>query len=136
RATSASELPERIAMGWHVAASGEPGPVVLSVPRNVLSEIGEATDPLPAPPAPAAARDPLHDDKVARAAELVARAPRVGIYAGRGAFGAAAEIKALCETLEAPVATTVSGRGVLGDHHPLCVGYGYGLAGPGWIRHL
>src|SRR5262249_15425536 len=37
----------------------------------------------------------------------------------------------LAEVLQAPVATSVSGKGVISDSHPLAVGWGYGPQGTG-----
>ena len=45
---------------------------------------------------------------------MIAAAASVGIYAGRGAFSASRPLAGLAERLQAPVASTVSGRGVLG----------------------
>ena len=44
-------------------------------------------------------------------------------------MAAAGELQALAELLQAPVATTISGRGVLPEDHPLSVGYGFGRSG-------
>ena len=63
------------------------------------------------------------------AATRLRNSPAIGIYAGAGAFGAADELKALAELLQAPVATTISGRGVLAEDHPLSVGFGFGRSG-------
>jgi acetolactate synthase-1/2/3 large subunit len=54
---------------------------------------------------------------------------RVGIYAGLGCVDAAPSLAAVAEVLEAPVATSVSGKGVIPDCHPLAVGWGYGKQG-------
>ena len=44
------------------------------------------------------------------------------IIAGGGAVDAQAEVTALAEALGAPVATTVNGKGVVDESHPLSVG--------------
>jgi acetolactate synthase-1/2/3 large subunit len=44
------------------------------------------------------------------------------VIAGGGAVDAAAEVRALAEALGAPVATTVNGKGVVDESHPLAVG--------------
>lgn len=72
-----------------------------------------ADPPAPAPPDPAA---------VARAVELLAAAERPLVVVGGGALDASDELTALVQALGAPVATTVGGKGVVADGHPLSVG--------------
>src|SRR5262249_47621896 len=54
---------------------------------------------------------------------------RVGIYAGQGCMNYSDGLVRLAELLQAPVATSVSGKGVIPDCHPLAVGWGYGGQG-------
>src|SRR6185503_17410644 len=60
---------------------------------------------------------------------LADRKRRVGIYAGMGCVEAGPALAAVAEMLQAPVATSVSGKGVIPDAHPLAVGWGYGKQG-------
>ena len=57
------------------------------------------------------------------------RRRRVGIYAGLGCVDAGPSLTAVAELLQAPVATSVSGKGCISDMHPLAVGWGYGKQG-------
>src|SRR6185312_17232220 len=59
---------------------------------------------------------------VGRVAEVLAAAAAPMIIAGGGAVDAQRELTALAEALGAPVATTVNGKGVLDEAHPLSVG--------------
>jgi acetolactate synthase-1/2/3 large subunit len=59
---------------------------------------------------------------VRRAATLLGGARRPLVIVGGGAVDAATEVRALAEALGAPVATTVNGKGVLDESHPLAVG--------------
>ena len=54
---------------------------------------------------------------------------RVGIYAGLGCMDYSASLTKVAEMLQAPVATSVSGKGVIDECHPLAVGWGYGPQG-------
>ena len=67
-----------------------------------------------------------------RVVERVAGARRRIIVAGGGVIaapGAAAALRQLAERLDAPVITSVDGRGALPEDHPLCVGNFYQSAG-------
>jgi len=107
------------------ATSGRPGPVVLLVAQDVLLE--------EAPPAPAilqcratfpldrAIADPRQIDQ---AASLIAAAERPLVVAGGGAHlsGAGPELVRLQEDFDVPVATTIMGKGVVDEAHPLSLG--------------
>ncbi len=100
-------------------------PHVLEVPLDVLSEAWDGEDP--GPLAAADSPDPDGDD-LARAAGELAGAQRPALLVGRGAVGAAEAVRALAELLDAPVVTTVNGKGVLSETHPLSVGASVRLA--------
>ena len=63
-------------------------------------------------------------DSVERAARLLSEAARPVFICGGGIVisGAEPELIALAERLSAPVATTISGKGSIGEYHPLAVG--------------
>lgn len=69
---------------------------------------------------------PLRPDAepLARAVELLRTTRRRIIWAGGGAIaaGATAILRQLAEALDAPVVTTVNGRGVIPEDHPLSLG--------------
>ncbi len=66
-----------------------------------------------------------------QALEKIKNSSRRVIIAGGGviAAGASAELQALAKQLDAPVLTTVDGRGVIPEDHELCVGNYYNSAG-------
>jgi acetolactate synthase-1/2/3 large subunit len=121
------EVPAAMARAVRLALEGEPGPVLVEIPVDVQRRAGrlEGTGFRPEP------REPGEEARAAldRAAELLAAARQVGLYVGSGCLGALEEVKELAEKLDAPVATSLSGLGVLPFIHPLAVGFGPGTAG-------
>ena len=111
---------------YRIATSGEPGPVFVELPVNILlmtDEIGELPQFQPAmPPRVEAAAE------IARAVDLLRDARRPCIFAGWGARDATAELIRLAEWLDAPVATTLQGLSVFPANHPLHVGFGFGAS--------
>src|SRR3989338_3123369 len=99
--TEASEVAEVLDWAFATMATGRPGPAL------------PAPNPQPTPLAPLA-------EKVASAAAKLNAAARVVILAGGGARGLDAPLRALAETLDAPVVQTTNARGML-HGHPLCV---------------
>jgi len=86
-------------------------------------------EPPPAPPLP----DPA---LVRRAVEILAGARRPLLYLGLGAARAATDLVRLAERLEAPVFTTLSGKGVFPESHPLAAWPGCGEAAPPFARAI
>ena len=120
-----AEIPHRIHEAFQVARSGEPGPVALVLPYPLLTESWDYDGVVP-PPFPV----PFDEGAYRRAiAVLSNRKARVGIYAGMGCQDVGPALACAAEILQAPVATSVSGKGVIADSHPLAVGWGYGAQG-------
>jgi acetolactate synthase-1/2/3 large subunit len=122
---TAAEIPQVVLNAVELALQGEPGPVVVEIANGMLMERIRFLQPKRSPLPAAVDLNAQLDD----AATRLRNSPAIGIYAGAGAFGAADELKALAELLQAPVATTISGRGVLAEDHPLSVGFGFGRSG-------
>ncbi|MEX2455042.1 MAG: thiamine pyrophosphate-dependent enzyme [Rhodospirillaceae bacterium] len=119
------QAPDMVRQAYRIACSGRPGPVVLLCPTDVMGEITEgdvyAKDRFAAFPA---VRSVAAHDDIAEAAQALAGASRPVIIAGGGAMmsGAFEEVRRLAERFGIPVATTLTGRGVLPDEHPLSLG--------------
>jgi thiamine pyrophosphate-dependent acetolactate synthase large subunit-like protein len=97
---------------------GRPRPVHIEIPVDVLEQPWSG-QPRIAAKTPAPQPDP---QAVRRVAEVLAAAVEPMIIAGGGAADAQPELTALAEALGAPVATTVNGKGVVDEAHPLSVG--------------
>ncbi len=79
-----ARVPEYVSRAFHVALSGRPGPVVLAVPEDVLTETAIAEEIAPSRAA-CAHPDPA---AMARLRELLARAQRPLMIAGGGGWSA------------------------------------------------
>lgn len=118
----ADQIPDAIHAAFATAVSGEPGPVAVVIPYNLLIEVADFRVPPPCLPAV-----PFDQTAFDVAVSLLAdKKQRVGIYAGAGCMAFGEQLAAAAELLQAPVATSVSGKGVIPDRHPLAVGWGYG----------
>jgi acetolactate synthase-1/2/3 large subunit len=118
--TEARAIPGAVAGAFDLLRTGRPGPMVLSIPHDLLRARVEA----PAPAGGHGGRPPCHVADVRAGAGLLARAARPLVIAGGGvvAAGAARELTAVARRLGAPVIATVSGRGALSERDPLFLG--------------
>ncbi|HRD76303.1 MAG TPA: thiamine pyrophosphate-dependent enzyme [Hyphomicrobiaceae bacterium] len=98
--------------------SGVPGPVGISCGWDRWKHAGEVAFDDEA----ATRRTPAIDlDQVKAAAKLLGKAKKPLIVVGGGAQGASAEVTALANMLEAPVAANRTGQGVLDSRHHLAI---------------
>ncbi|QEL19689.1 thiamine pyrophosphate-binding protein [Limnoglobus roseus] len=116
------QIPNAIRQAFQAATCGEPGPTAVVIPYNLLIEMADFR----CPPL-AEAGVPFDDAAFAQAVALLGdKRLRVGVYAGLGCMDFSGSLTAVAELLQAPVATSVSGKGAISDCHPLGVGWGYG----------
>jgi acetolactate synthase I/II/III large subunit len=122
---NACEIPNALRQAFQCACAGEPGPVGVVVPYNLLIESCRYNcGPLGTAPVPFDPQAGL------RALQLLSDARlRVGIYAGYGCMDQSEALVRLAELLQAPVATSMAGKGAFPENHPLSVGWGYGPQG-------
>ncbi len=125
----ADELPRVLAEAFHIARTGRPGPVHVDITKDALQAETHAVHP---------SEDEVvaglpgfrptvdgHPRQIRLAAEEIARAKRPVILAGHGILvaGAEAELAALAEKAQIPVAWTLLGIGAIDETHPLAYGY-------------
>jgi acetolactate synthase-1/2/3 large subunit len=117
--TRVADIPGAIADAFEYLRTHRPRPVHIQIPKDVLGredvvELADG-DRDASPPSP----DP---DRIEAAVDRLAEADRPMLLVGGGAAGAAAEIRRLVEQTGIPVASTVAGKGVVPDDHPLALG--------------
>ncbi len=117
-----ADLPRIVERAFHLSQSGRPGPVLVDVPMDIFSADlpVDAFQKMPAP----VARPAIDPAAAAQIVSALAEAKHPVIYAGGGVLssGATAELAALAEALEVPVAHTLMGKGCMHEAHPLLLG--------------
>jgi len=111
---------EYVDLAFRIAQSGRPGPVYLEFPIDVLntpvqkSAVKYTSTSVVSHPA-----DP---DKAAELIGMIQNARMPVVIAGTGAWqsNAESELKDFIEKTGMPLFTSLSGRGVVSDDHPLC----------------
>src|SRR5216683_491086 len=95
---------------------GRPRPVGLEIPPDVLALATEVALP-PADSSPDVAMP--DSEQIDKAAALLAEAKKPLLFVGNGAVGAAEEVLAIAQMLEAPVVSFTGGKGIVSDRHYL-----------------
>ncbi len=121
RITEAGDIPGVMGEAFARLSSGRPLPVHVEIPLDVLDHTASAGR---APREPFIIEPEPSDEKIEQAAALLASAERPLIYAGGGAVssGAAPFVRQLAERLNAPVLTSIMGKGAIPEDHPHSLG--------------
>ena len=123
--TRGEMVPLAVRQAWKTMVTGRPGPVVLDVPFDVFREAAAEETPKPEEwSANISCRCGADPQGVTKAVDMLLAAERPVILIGQGVKygGAAADLKALAEKLDIPVAWSASGTGGIDSSHPLALG--------------
>ncbi|NBE56501.1 thiamine pyrophosphate-dependent enzyme, partial [Streptomyces boluensis] len=121
----AARIPEYVARAFAVAEGGRPGPVVLGLPEDMLTDIVRVADGVPAPPAEGA----VSEAELERLRGLLSAAERPLVVLGgsRWTDEARADVRVWAEAWRLPVATDFRCQDLLGHDSDSYVGaLGYG----------
>ena len=122
--TRAEDIPAAIVSAFHLAKTGRPGPVLVDIAKDALSNRAPFTWPEGIElPGYRPVTQP-HVKQIREAARLIAEASRPVLYIGGGVVkaGAADELAELVKVTGIPVVTTLMARGVFPDSHELHMG--------------
>ncbi|HZL56398.1 MAG TPA: thiamine pyrophosphate-binding protein [Bryobacteraceae bacterium] len=122
RVDRVEDLPRVVERAFHIAQTGRPGPVLVDIPMDLMSAdlpVG-AFSKVP----PQIARPTIDEAAAERIVTALAEANSPVIYVGGGVQSAraTAELVALAEALEIPVAHSLMGKGSMREDHPLLLG--------------
>ncbi len=117
-------LAQRIKEAFYIARSGKPGPVLVDLPTDVMAEMGSTSYPTEVNIRGYKPNKGVHIGQLKKAIALLkeAKKPMFLIGGGVNLAHAQKEMTALAEKVNAPVVTTLMGRGAISTEHPLYVG--------------
>ncbi len=135
RAEQGSGIYATVRRACQIARTAPAGPVVVEIPAEHYlfrhDTALPAADSQTAPPTPT-----TQGELAEQARHWLEASHRPLLYLGLGAVQAGAGLVALAERLNAPVATTISGKGVFNEKHPLWLWCGFGAAAPSFVRKV
>jgi acetolactate synthase-1/2/3 large subunit len=116
----ADRIPEYVARAFQTATSGRPGPVVLAVPEDVLTQtaqVGDARCHVAVQPAPS-------DTQIATLRRLLGKAQRPLVIAGGAGWTPAAcdNLRGFAEANQVPLATAFRFQDLVDNSHPHYIG--------------
>ncbi|MBI5236092.1 MAG: biosynthetic-type acetolactate synthase large subunit [Deltaproteobacteria bacterium] len=118
------DLPRIIKEAFYIATTGRPGPVLVDLPKDVLSASSEYKYPEKAHIESYQPTYKGHPGQIKKAVDAILASKRPVIYAGGGIIlsDAANELKTFAVRLGVPVTTTLMGLGGFPGTHPLFMG--------------
>jgi acetolactate synthase-1/2/3 large subunit len=110
-------IPEYLSHAFHTATSGRPGPVVLALPEDVLSD---ACDAVPGTPAYQRVAASPSAAQIAKLGELLEGAQRPMVIAGGSGWtpAACADLRRFIETWQLPISLAFRFQDTFDNEHP------------------
>ncbi len=117
-----NEIPRIVREAFHITKTGRPGPVLIDLPKDVTA--GECSASLQAEmdlPGYSDGKGVFNKNQIPQLLEALTRSKKPLLLVGHGVLisKAETEVKKLAETLNAPVVTTLLGKGAFPENHPL-----------------
>ena len=127
RPKNVEDIPRTVSHAFKVATSGRPGPVHLDLPQDILES--KTTETLTARAEQEYVTYPSYRPRpqvtsTTRARDIILTSSSPIILAGGGTILSQAwdEVRAIAELIGAPVVTTLTGKGIIDESHPLSLG--------------
>ena len=125
RVDRADLMAEILEKAFHLAESGQPGPVLVNVPMDIFSrEIDGALFDRLKDNTRTLVKPSIDDETARRIVQALGEAKNPVIYAGGGILlaDASEELQAFVDHMQIPVAHSLMGKGALPDTHPMVLG--------------
>ncbi len=115
-----AELQSVLCAALQLAKSGRPGPVLVDIPKSVQQDTADYQTLS----SQSLAVEPVDQQSLAAALQLINQSERPVIYSGGGTIAAAAsaEVMALAERIDAPIILSLMGLSAIPASHPLNLG--------------
>ena len=130
----AARIPELVSQAFHRAVNGRPGPVVVALPEDMLTDVVTVADTPAYKRVDTYAGEPQLDELIA----LLAKAARPMVVAGGGGWTkqAVADLRAFSEAFSLPVAASFRCQDLFDNTHGNYAGDLGLAAGPKLIQHV
>lgn len=118
------DLGRIIKEAFFIASTGKPGPVIVDLPKDIMSELGSDSYSSTVNIRGYKPNSKVHIGQLKKAADKLNESKRPVFLAGGGIIisRAEAEFTRLAELTGVPVVTTIMGKGAIDSTHPLYVG--------------
>jgi len=115
-----------IAEAFYIAKNGRPGPVLIDIPKDVGLETF-TYNPIEPGSIILEGCSNIYSSQykqVDKIIQLISQSSQPLMYVGGGSIisGAHEEVQELAEICQVPITTTLMGKGILDENHPLCLG--------------
>lgn len=119
-----ADLGRIIKEAFYIARTGRPGPVLIDLPKDVMTELGDAEYPKEVNIRGYKPNTNVHIGQLKRALKILHKAKRPLFLAGGGVNIAQANevFTEVVEKTKVPVVTTIMGRGAIPTNHLLFIG--------------
>ena len=113
-----------IKMGFQIAGTGKPGPVLIDIPKDIQVATGDPEYPKSVDIRGYHPNESVHIGQLKKAYRLLKSAKQPLIIAGGGVriSGAEEKLLQLAKKMSIPVTTTIMGKGVMPSDEPLYIG--------------